>query len=172
MFAHTSHAPGAVRRARGLRTRMNYPEQRLWKALRRLDAHIRRQAPIGRYVADFACHSKKVVIEVEGGVHERLPEVALRDIERTAWLEAQGYQVLRFTDVQVLNNIDGVVDAVRKALALPLDGGGLGGGEAGAFTGASALGSAPTGIHPDAAQQTPPSPTLPPSRGKGDETNA
>src|SRR4051794_31884950 len=166
MFAHESHAPGAVRRARGLRARMNYPEQRLWKELRKLDAHIRRQAPVGRYVADFACHSKRVVIEVEGGVHERLPEVALRDIERTAWLEAQGYQVLRFSDVQVLNDIHRVVDAVRKALALPLDGGGLGGGAVSAFADGAALGSAPTSVRPGAAQQTPPSPTLPPSRGK------
>ncbi|HKR89513.1 MAG TPA: endonuclease domain-containing protein [Phenylobacterium sp.] len=169
MFAHGGHAPGAVRRARGLRARMNYPEQKLWKELRRLDVHIRRQAPIGRYVADFACHSKKVVIEVEGGVHERLPEVALRDIERTAWLETQGYTVLRFTDVQVLNDLYGVVDAVRTALALPLDGGGLGGGEAGALAGEFALGSEPTVARPSGAVHTPPSPPLPPSRGKGDE---
>lgn len=169
MLAHAGHAPGAVKRARGLRTRMNYPEQLLWKQLRKLDAHIRRQAPIGRYVADFACHSKKVVIEVEGGVHERLPEVALRDIERTAWLESQGYNVVRFTDVQVVNDLYGVVDAVRLALALPLDGGGLGGGEASAFGGEFALGSEPTVASLARAMHTPPSPTLPPSRGKGDE---
>jgi very-short-patch-repair endonuclease len=148
---------------------MNYPEQRLWKELRKLDAHIRRQASIGRYVADFACPSRKVVIEVEGGVHERLPEVALRDIERTAWLEGQGYTVLRFSDVQVLNNLDDDVDAVRLALALPLDGGGLGGGEAKASAAKLTLGSAPTVASSARAVHTPPSPTLPPSRGKGDE---
>jgi very-short-patch-repair endonuclease len=150
---------------------MNYPEQRLWKELRKLDAHIRRQAPVGRYVTDFACHSKRVVIEVEGGVHERLPEVALRDIERTAWLESQGYRVLRFSDVQVINDIYGVVDAVKQALALPLDGGGLGGGVGEAFAGQAALGSEPTGAKSPNAQLTPPSPTLPPLRGKGDENN-
>lgn len=172
MLAGTGHAPGAVKRARGLRARMNYPEQKLWKELRKLDAHIRRQAPIGSYVADFACHSKKVVIEVEGGVHERLPEVALRDIQRTAWLEGQGYTVLRFRDVQVLNDIHGVVDAVRTALALPLDGGGWGGGEAGALASEVALGSEPAVACPSSAVHTPPSPTLPPSRGKGDEIKA
>ena len=128
MLAHESHAPGAVARARGLRARMNAPEQRLWRELRKLGAHVRRQAPIGRYVADFACHARRLVIEVDGGVHERLAEVALRDIERTAWLEGQGYKVLRFTDVQVMNDVHTVVDEIRKALALPLDRGGLGGG--------------------------------------------
>jgi len=168
-FEHAGHAAGAVKRARSLRARMNYPEQQLWKQLRKLDAHIRRQAPIGRYVADFACHSKRVVIEVEGGVHERLPEVALRDIQRTAWLQAQDYIVLRFSDRQVRDDIYGVVDTVKQALALPLDGGGLGGGAFGALASRDTLGSEPSGAGPATAQYTPPSPTLPPSRGKGDE---
>jgi len=150
---------------------MNYPEQLPWKELRKLDVHIRRQAPIGRYVADFACHSKRVVIEVEGGVHERLPEVALRDIERTAWLQAQGYRVLRFTDVQVLGDLYGVVDTVKQALALPLDEGGVGGGAAWEPAGDVALGSEPTCASTRIVPLTPPSPTLPPSRGKGHEIN-
>jgi very-short-patch-repair endonuclease len=171
MRAHESHAPGAVKRARGLRARMNWPEQRLWKELRKLEVHIRRQAPIGPYVADFACHSKRVVIEVEGGVHERLPEVALRDIQRTAWLERQGYRVLRFSDVQVRNDIESVVAAVKTALSLPLVGGGQGGGAGSALAGKSALGSEPNGAGAGSLAPTPPSPTLPPSRGKGDEIN-
>jgi very-short-patch-repair endonuclease len=147
---------------------MNYPEQKLWKELRKLDAHIRRQAPVGRYVADFACHAKRVVIEVEGGVHERLPEVALRDIERTAWLQTQGCTVLRFSDRRVVEDIYGVVDEVRKALALPLDGGGLGGGGLDELTGQVALGAEPNGVSPRNALPAPPSPTPSPSRGKGD----
>ncbi len=162
------HAPGAVRRARGLRERMNYPEQKLWKELRKLDAHIRRQAPIGKYVTDFACHSKRVVIEVEGGVHERLPEVALRDIERTAWLESQGYRVLRFSDRRVLDDLYGVVDEVKQVLALPLDGGGLGGGAGSVLAGKGGLGSEPNSVPSASTVQSPPSPTLPPSRGKGE----
>ena len=171
MRVETGHAPGAMRRARGLRARMNYPEQRLWKELRKLDAHIRRQAPIGKYVADFACHSKRLVIEVEGGVHEVFAEVALRDIERTAWLEGQGDKVLRFTSKQVLDDVYAVVDAVKQALALPLDGGGMGGGEAGAPSERSAVGSAPSSASSGNALPTPPSPTLPPSRGKGDQNS-
>ncbi|MDB5446105.1 MAG: hypothetical protein JWQ97_1422 [Phenylobacterium sp.] len=169
MFEHASHRPGAVRRARGLRARMNLPERLLWERLRKLDAHIRRQAPVGRFIADFACHSKRLVIEVEGGVHERLAEVALRDIERTAWLEGQGYRVLRFSDVQVLNDIETVLETVEKALALPLDGGGLGGGAPAVDAVGSALGSQPISATIGDAQPPPPSPALPPSRGKGDQ---
>ena len=168
MWAQAGHAPGAVRRARGLRARMNLPEQKLWKELRKLDTHLRRQAPIGRYVADFACHSKRVVIEVEGGVHEALADVARRDIERTAWPEAQGYKVLRFTSKQGLDDLDAVVDKIKQALALPLDGGGLGGGEGRMPAGRAALGSEPKAASFGKTLQTPPSPTLPPSRGKGE----
>jgi very-short-patch-repair endonuclease len=171
MFARDGDAAGAVRRAKGLRERMNYPEQRHWRELRKLDAHIRRQAPIGRCVADFACHSKRVVVEVEGRVHEVFADVALRDIERTAWLQAQGDTVLRFSDRQVLDDFYGVVDAVKQALALPLDGGRLGGGEVGALAGEVALGSEPSGAWPKSALPTPPSPTLPPSRGKGEDSS-
>jgi len=66
-------------------------------ALRALNLHIRRQAPIGRYVADFAHHGAKLVIEVDGGRHD-LPEAQLRDAERDTWLTAQGYKVMRVRD--------------------------------------------------------------------------
>jgi very-short-patch-repair endonuclease len=162
-------APGAVvRRARALRGRMNYPEQKLWKELRRLEAHVRRQAPIGKYVVDFVCHAKRVVIEVEGPVHQIFADTALRDIERTAWLESQGYRVLCFTDRQVLDDLHWVVNAVKIALALPLDGGGLGGGVGRTSAWRGALGSEPKSAPTNNVQQTPPSPTLPPLRGKGE----
>jgi len=111
---------------------MNATEQRLWRALRKLDVNFRRQAPIGPYFADFAVHGRKIVIEVDGGVHERLAEVATRDLERQRWLESQGYKVLRFTDRQVRGHLDAVIAAVQEALLL--DGGGLGGGEADELT--------------------------------------
>jgi very-short-patch-repair endonuclease len=116
---------GATKRARGMRARMNRTEQRLWDELRKLDANFRRQAPIGRYFADFASHGRKLVVEVDGGVHERLPQVAARDVERQSWLEGQGYRVVRFTDRQVWDDVHGVLEQVQ---ALLLDGGGLGGG--------------------------------------------
>ena len=115
-------------RARALRRRMTWSEKRLWEELRKLDCNFRRQAPIGPYFADFATHGRKLVIEVDGGIHERLAEVAARDAARQRWLENEGYAVLRFTDRQVVNDIEACVATVQKQLALLLDGGGLGGG--------------------------------------------
>jgi very-short-patch-repair endonuclease len=105
---------------------MNATEQRLWRELRKLDANFRRQAPIGPYFADFASYGPRLVIEVDGGVHQRIAEVATRDRARQAWLESQGYRVLRFTDRQVHGDVNAVVGAISEALLL--DGGGLGGG--------------------------------------------
>jgi very-short-patch-repair endonuclease len=54
---------------------------------------FRRQAPLGKYIVDFICHEKFVVIEVDGGQHM---EISKKDEERTAWLQLQGYRVIRF----------------------------------------------------------------------------
>ena len=96
---------------------MTWTEAKLWKELRKLDANIRRQAPIGRYIADFAVHARKLVIEVDGEIHERLADVALRDMERQAWLEGQGYRVIRFSARQVSDDVHGCVETVRAPLA-------------------------------------------------------
>jgi very-short-patch-repair endonuclease len=147
---------------------MTWTEQRLWDELRKLDVNFRRQAPIGRYFADFACHAQKLVIEIDGGVHERLDEVQLRDVERQLWLEGQGYHVIRFTDRQVRNDVHGCVEAVQQHLALLLDGGGLGGGVAAETTRMKRSAPTPNGSRRPTAAGTPPSPTLPPSRRKGE----
>ena len=167
MFARERHAPGATARARRLRSEMKPSEQRLWKELRKLDGHIRRQAPIGRFVVDFACHGKKLVIEVDGEVHERLDDVALRDHERSEWLQSQGYRVVRFTNREVDSNVFGVVDEIKRHLALPLDGEGLGWGVTAEGTGRMA--SAPNDALRPNASASPQSLTLSPSRGKGIE---
>jgi very-short-patch-repair endonuclease len=127
---------------------MTWTEQRLWQELRKLDANFRRQAPIGRYFADFATHGPRLVIEVDGGVHERLDEVMLRDFERQQWLEGQGYTVLRFTDDQVRTDVHGCVEAMKRHLAPRPDG-------------------APSNAICGEPLRTPPSPALPPSRRKG-----
>jgi len=77
--------------------------------------HFRRQAPIGKYVADFCCHSARLVIEVDGGQHNEETGLA-RDAERTAWLESQGYRVVRFWNNDVLENMDGVTDTILRVL--------------------------------------------------------
>jgi len=148
---------------------MKPSEQRLWKELRKLDVHIRRQAPIGRYVVDFACHAKKLVIEVDGEVHERLDDVALRDHERADWLRSQGYTVVRFANREVDADVFSVVEAIRKQLALPLDGEGLGWGAGAEEMQQLKKAPAPNGAKLGDALPPPQTPTLSPSRGKGVE---
>jgi very-short-patch-repair endonuclease len=69
---------------------------------------------LGRYIVDFASHSARLVIEIDGGQHA---EQAVADGQRTQFLEAQGYRVLRFWNNEVLTNIDGVLEAIQCALA-------------------------------------------------------
>lgn len=146
---------------------MTPSEEHLWKALRKLDAHIRRQAPIGPYIVDFACHSRKLVIEVDGAVHERLDDVVLRDFERSEWLRSQGYRVIRFTNRQVDADLAAVVREIEHHLALPLDGEGLGWGATPEAPIGRKLAPAPNGALRLNAVPSPQSPTLSPSRGKG-----
>ncbi|MDB5904899.1 MAG: lysyl-tRNA synthetase [Betaproteobacteria bacterium] len=74
---------------------------------------FRRQHPIGRYVADFASIKARVCIEVDGAQHA---ELAQQDAQRTVYLRSQGYVVLRFTDREVLTQIDAVKEAIWNAL--------------------------------------------------------
>ncbi|WP_233245290.1 MULTISPECIES: endonuclease domain-containing protein [unclassified Caulobacter] len=110
-----THAPGAVGRARRLRRDMTASGRNLWKALRALDIHIRRQAPIGRYVADFVHHPSRLVIEVDGGRHD-LPEEQLHDAERDAWLAGQGYRVLRVRDGDAFGKPEEVAEQVAMEI--------------------------------------------------------
>ena len=83
--------------ARRLRQDMNAPEQVAWKALRGLRAYgfpVRRQHPLGGYVVDFAILPARLVIEIDGSIHGS-EGARQADAERQAWLEAQGWQVLR-----------------------------------------------------------------------------
>jgi very-short-patch-repair endonuclease len=92
-------------------------ERRLWWNLRHrlktLDTHFRRQIRIGRYIADFACHSARIVVEVDGGQRAVRTKV---DTERTKVLEANGYRVLRFWNNDVPRNIDGVLEEIQGAI--------------------------------------------------------
>ena len=102
--------------ARSLRQRSGLVEQRVWSLLRsgRVDGYkFRRQHPIGRYVADFACERLRLVIEIDGGVHER-DDVVTSDHLRQSELEALGWTVLRFTNSQVLSEPESVCAAVRE----------------------------------------------------------
>ncbi len=112
---------GILQRARCLRKHPTEAEHRLWFALRLLKPlglHFRRQVPIGKYVADFACHRAKIVVELDGSQHG-LPENLKRDAERTAFLEQRGYRVLRFWNDEVLRGQEDVIDAVLRAAGSP-----------------------------------------------------
>ncbi|MFQ5735901.1 MAG: endonuclease domain-containing protein [Thermodesulfobacteriota bacterium] len=88
-------------------------EKFLWKHLRSKQFEglkFRRQEPVGRYIADFICHDRKIVIEVDGGQHAEDPG----DRERDDWFKAQGYSVVRFWNNEVLGNIEGVLEKIRE----------------------------------------------------------
>jgi very-short-patch-repair endonuclease len=98
---------------------MGEAEKKLWFRLRRRKLagfRFRRQVPIGGYIADFACLSARLVIEVDGGRHSR-QEGHVLDEMRTGLLVARGYRVLRFWNSDVLSDIDRVVQNIYNALA-------------------------------------------------------
>src|SRR5258705_6487273 len=105
-------------------------EELLWERVRdsKLGYKIRRQHAIGPFIADFICLERKLVIEVDGGIHLEQKEY---DETRTAILAKADYRLIRFTNDEVINKIDWVCDEIKKALNLPLSfGEGERGGEA------------------------------------------
>ncbi len=119
----------AVQRARELRKNMTDAERLLWSRLRRRQIHglrVRRQHPIGPFLADFACTERRLVVELDGGQHVLRKD---QDCMRSRWLGQKGYQVLRFWNNDVLTNLDAVLHAVVSATlppspTLPPSGGG------------------------------------------------
>jgi very-short-patch-repair endonuclease len=120
----------SIRRAAAKKLRANTtPHERiLWRALKELPiegTHFRRQAPIGRYV-DFFCPAKRLIIELDGG-HHNDDATAARDSERQAWLEQEGYRVIRFWNSDVAGDLRAVMEKIyvevygsRDAEAIPL----------------------------------------------------
>ena len=80
-----------------------------------LGVKFRRQAVIGKYIVDFICFAKKLVVEVDGSQHMDSADDKARD----EWLRAEGFTVLRFWDNDVLENRDGVVEKILEALSTP-----------------------------------------------------
>jgi very-short-patch-repair endonuclease len=98
-----------------LRRNLTDAEQRLWRYLRQGQIngfHFRKQCPVGPYIADFACLSAKLIVEVDGGQHADSATDAARD----AWFTAHGYRTLRFWNNDVLANTDGVIIMITEAL--------------------------------------------------------
>ncbi len=108
---------GTVERARKLRRDLTPQEWMLWNGLKESfpEAHFRKQVPFGPYYADFACHVATLVIELDGSQHA---DAVPYDAARTAFLESEGYTVIRFWNNDVTNNLDGVLTAIAHHLTL------------------------------------------------------
>ena len=105
-----------TRIAQRMRADPTEAEKRLWARLKagQLGSGFRRQFPIAGYVADFACRSAKLVVEVDGGQHAE----SAADAARTRMIEAHGYRVIRFWNNDVLANTDGVVQVIIAELEI------------------------------------------------------
>ena len=121
-------------RAKRLRCAMTRAETLLWrhlKANRLSGLGFRRQTPMGNYIADFVAHSCRLIVEVDGESHD-FEERVRQDARRDEWFASRGYRVLRFTNDDVMKNLEGVViaiglaaeQAVPPSLTLPRKGGG------------------------------------------------
>ncbi|GAB2824936.1 hypothetical protein GCM10027276_29630 [Comamonas piscis] len=107
-----------VRQARALRQSATTAEQLLWRHLRNRQlagAKFRRQHPLGPYILDFVCLEHGLVIEIDGGQHADLQAQGY-DAQRSAWLQQQGLQVLRFWNHEVVQQTNGVLAHVLQAL--------------------------------------------------------
>lgn len=113
---HSKVPPYLRRNARRMRSAMTDAELKLWNELR---AHrlmgfgFRRQMPIGGFIVDFACPEHKLVVEVDGSQHA---ENEAYDKARSVYLEQQGWQVLRFWNDDVLNDIDNVCTHILRVI--------------------------------------------------------
>ena len=124
-------------RAKHLRRAMTRAEILLWRYLKahHLDGiSFRRQAPMGRYVVDFICHTAQLIVELDGETHD-FDARQQHDAARDAWLASRGYMILRFTNDQVFSSLEGVLIVIREtaaarvrgtppSLSLPRKGGG------------------------------------------------
>lgn len=117
--------------AKKLRNTLTDSEVLLWNHIKgkQLGVKFRRQHPIANYIADFYCHEEKLIIELDGSIHNQ-PEVLQNDIERQKHLEELGLIVIRFTNRELQHNLSNILDKIKEAIqtqrhtASPLGGGG------------------------------------------------
>ena len=110
-----------IEMARRLRRTMSSPEVLLWQRLRGSPDGIRfrRQHPIGPYVVDFYCRTARLVIEVDGMIHDDRVRAAA-DVTREAFLVAQGFRVIRIPASDILRDVDGIASEVLALAGAPL----------------------------------------------------
>jgi len=106
--------------ARNLRKNSTPQEKILWQILRNHNFYgyeIRRQSPIGNYIVDFVCRKKKIIIEIDGGQHNKTENIEY-DKKRTAYLEQKGYKIIRFWNNEITKNIDGVYKKLQEEFGI------------------------------------------------------
>jgi len=114
--------PITQHRATQLRNSSTDAERRLWRFIRQRQLNgyrFRRQVPIGCYIADFVCFEARLIVELDGGQHS---QSRAYDARRERFLTGEGYQVLRFWNNDVLQNMDGVFQVLMKAVGTGLRG--------------------------------------------------
>ena len=113
MFYNAS--PDIFRNAEDLRNNMTEAEEILWERLRKkqLGVRFKAQHPIERFIADFYCHQSKLVIEVDGEIHKYQKEY---DDGREAEIEKYEIKILRFTNSEVINDIETVIEKIKMNL--------------------------------------------------------
>ena len=107
-----------LNKAKTLRTNQTEAEQRLWyhlRAHRFMGLKFKRQKPMGRYIVDFVCMERQLIIELDGGQHA---EQMAYDQHRDAWLRSQGYTVLRFWNNEVMHQLEDVLEQIRNTISL------------------------------------------------------
>ena len=113
MFYNAS--PDIFRKAEELRKNMTEAEKILWERLRKkqLSVRFKAQHPIERFIADFYCHQSKLVVEVDGEIHKYQKEY---DDGREAEMEKYGIKIIRFTNDEVINDIEKVIEKIKMNL--------------------------------------------------------
>ena len=115
MFENAS--PRIFQNAKELRGNLTVAEMMLWlRLMKGVNSYkFRRQHPIGKFIADFYCHRFKLIIELDGSIHND-PQVETIDREREKDLRAWGYQVIRFNNQQIYTDIDNVILKISQHL--------------------------------------------------------
>ena len=105
-------------KARYLRNNMTEQEKKLWYYLKKRyinNCRFRRQYPIGKYIVDFVCREKNLIIEIDGGQHNKVQTV-IYDKERSEYLETKGFKVIRFWNTDIDRNLEAVLDKITHYL--------------------------------------------------------
>jgi very-short-patch-repair endonuclease len=119
-FYFNAH-PETVKKAKELRKNMTKAEKVFWDRVRNrkfCGLKFRRQHPVEYYIADFYCPEKKLVIEIDGKIHDQI-EIKERDKNRDAEIKKYDLKILRFKNEEILNNPSGVLNTIKTELHIP-----------------------------------------------------